>query len=44
VTHLEGEIKELKEKVSWFRENQKLLSEDDDVAKTNSKEINELKM
>lgn len=37
-------ISELKEKVVWFRENQKLLGEDEGNQKSTYKELNDLKM
>lgn len=37
-------ISELKEKVVWFRENQKLLGEDEGNQKSTYKELNDLKL
>ena len=37
-------IKEQEEKITWFRQNQKLLKEDDDTQKTQYQELNEMKL
>lgn len=39
----EGQIKELEEKVSWFRENQKLLSEQQQTIAVQKRELHNLK-
>ena len=44
IKFLEDQVSDLKEKVTWFRQNQKLLSEDEEANKGNLKEINELQM
>ena len=39
----EAEIEELKQKIKWFRENQKLLSDGDEQQKSTFQELNEMK-
>jgi hypothetical protein len=41
---LEEENRELQEKVKWFRENQKLLSDGQDEQKSTFKELNDLQL
>ena len=43
-THNEELIKEQEEKITWFRQNQKLLKDDDDNQKTQYQELNEMKL
>lgn len=39
----EGQIKELEEKVAWFRENQKLLGEQQQTIALQKRELHSLK-
>ena len=40
----EGQVKELEDKVAWFRDNQKILGEQQQVISSQNRELNQMKL